>query len=232
MKTSFRSQFLIANPDPQILDLSQKSPFEDCAKTHTFSDWLLAFSFNCGYDPDSSYSLGALPDLKKDINYFQKKDLLPLGQLFEEKLSGKYFIDLGSGDPTISLAPQIIAEFFKAKSYIGVDLNHIREDFEGFKKSVAQSFFKMDLLEFVSRLELPVPKTFFLGGIDPQADLAEAERLTKYLIQLREQLSRVCIPGDLVILGAGSTGLELEQAPRKFECIYRDFFHEISECVN
>ena len=227
MKTSFITEFLPRDPSPEILKYCQESPFEDCAKTHTFSDWLLAFSFNYGYDPDTSYPLGALPDLNLNIDEVQKRERLPLAEFFSENMPGKYFIDLGCGDPQLSRAPQILSQIFQAKMYIGVDSKHISKNHEIHEGPLTKTFLKMDLLEFVARLELSMPKIFFLGGIDPKSD---SENLISYLMQLREELSRVCIQGDLIILGAGSTGLELEQAPRHFECIYRDFFHEISRC--
>jgi hypothetical protein len=45
------------------------------------------------------------------------------------------------------------------------------------------------------------------------------------------ELVRLCIPKDLVILGAGTTGLGLEEKPKSFKLIYNDFFHEMREAL-
>lgn len=210
----------------ELFKLTRSNPFVDQAATHTFSDWLLAFAYDFGYDPDDEFPLGALPDLQDVFNLGQrnsnvdtkklsKRKLLPLGRLLKDKVIDRYFIDLGCGDPKISFAPKFIAKSFSAKQYWGVDLAHIENSDE---------YFKLDLLEFLARLELSEPKVFFIGGVDPKDDLC-----TEYLRAVRTELVRLCLPGDLVILGAGSTGLELDEVKGKFKVIYNDFFHEISE---
>lgn len=217
----------------QLRRLSTSNPFIDQAATHTFSDWLMAFSFDFGHEPDGDFEMGALPDLRPailrksgvaevDSVTLKSRRLLPLGNLLKEEIKGKYFIDLACGNPKTSVAPLMLAEFFKARAYIGVDLYHSKTsmDLEGFEKH----YFQLDILEFLARLEFKGPKIFFFGGVDPKDD-----GCFEYLEAVRKELMRLCEPGDLVILGAGSTGLGLEKEGKAFKAIYTDFFHEVAK---
>jgi hypothetical protein len=219
--TSFEIQFLTREPSANVAALSSSDPFVDQATTHTLSDWLLALSYDFGYEPDESFPLGALPDLAPVVERkaghtvinkqkLKVKQILPLGEILNEYVPGKFFIDLGCGNLETSVAPQILAEIFAAKTYVGVDRFHA-------------SSIKMDLLEFLARLECDQPKIFFLGGIDPKDDL-----FMEYVRQMRVEFNRVCQSGDLIILGAGTTSIGLEE-DKNFHPIYRDSFHDIYE---
>lgn len=218
--------------------LSSKSPFVDLGQTHTFSDWLLASALDL-IDGNMELSPGGLPDLSSVISGRGKRKIIenklaefwresssPLKIYLEQNLGDRDFIDLGCGDPEKSLAGRLVAEICGCKTYVGVDLQHVKKS-SGLKtllgaSRTSEKVCRQDFCDFLKKYKRQGPSCFFLAGIDPKPDAA-----LSYVRNLRDLLLKAMRKGDLIILGVGTTGFGFSAKVLKRRSF--DAFHEIYE---
>ncbi|MBT3538913.1 hypothetical protein HOF40_02045 [Candidatus Parcubacteria bacterium] len=153
----------------------------------------------------------------EDTDDDNEPDLFKKRRLFlKELIKDKKFIDLGSGDPSRSVAAPALAKVCNAEEYIGIDLGSTPEqssdisievDKDGFRFSKIQA----DMLMAVTKYKKEGGNIFFLSGIESHpANLTNNE----YTTTLIKEMSRLCKTGD-AILSVGSDveyfGVILEQ---------------------
>lgn len=147
----------------------------------------------------------------------------------KEVVEGSIFIDLGCGDPEVSIFPRRIAEVFGALEYQGVDLRIsgqkdeqvVTDSDTGFRVT----FFQQDMLAFLkSKLTADGrKKTFFISGIEPKERLSDSFQPKSNYDQKRveqdkagrqftqdviEEITERTISGDTVIIGVGTHGFD------------------------
>jgi hypothetical protein len=219
-----------------------ESLFFDKAQTHTLSDWLIPAVFEREQKTNEEYVLG-LPDLSDlidresgsvQVNWPLWRELVssrltPIGQRLKALAQDKDFYDLACGDPSLSVAPRLIAQSFGAQSYVGVDLKNVdnrilQEEFPALGNFV-QRRVRMDALSFLKDQILLSPACILISGLEA---VREDDAITKqYLHGLSFEIERKTQRGDILILGAGTS--EMKFSPKAFRSIYSDHYHEVFE---
>lgn len=140
--------------------------------------------------------------------------LTPFGKEIKRLITGKPFIDLGSGYKEECVFPRFMAQFFGATECICVDkftidAEEIRENEFPSLGAFRTSFLSSDMLSFLAQVEFQ-SAVFFLSGIEaiPQSSLARFEKCfdysQAYSRAVSQELSRLAKPGDAVIIGIAS----------------------------
>lgn len=172
-------EFLI---EANRLPVSSSSHFYDRAEDYPLSDWMFAFALGEGLGDPEEFHLGGLPDLSSIIRFDLESVLnraekrnTKFYKFFKKYLSANILVDLGSGIPSRSVSPRILAEVVGAEGYIGVDLCHAsneirREEFK-WAQAFPSVFVRADHLDFLALLKAKVKILkrgfcFLLSGIE------------------------------------------------------------------
>ncbi len=132
----------------------------------------------------------------------------------EDIVRGSDVFDLGCGQQS---AFETMAAMGGAQRYIGVDQRPLNP----FKPGEMPAYgLQGDILDLVSRIEVDPDnkKTFILSGLEASPVLGSQEK--DYLKALQTELSRICQPGDQIIVGGGVDGFNLEEYG--FEITYQN----------
>jgi hypothetical protein len=196
--------------------MSKDSPFFDHAETHTYSDWLMPACFEMGYDDSDEFYPGGLPDLSDYLDKSTPAPAFPrswkelklsrFGRKLKRYVKGRDWIDLGSGLPSYSPVPRLVAHWLEARSYTGYDpLLSGSIQIPGHPQSKSQ--FKAVYLygkipEIFSQINSSRPKLISLFGLEWQN--AETQRIDEFWDQLCTALG----PKDFVLIGNGCPDLQ------------------------
>ncbi|MEI7604450.1 MAG: hypothetical protein WCJ19_05535 [bacterium] len=151
-----------------------------------------------------------------------KDELSNFGQELKILVTNKTFIDMGCGIPEISGNMNTISKLLEATNYIGID-NKIEKGYEVINTFTQCEYIESDLLNFVQNMDKSKGNIFFFSGIEPitlfQDDLLEKiktedyeeykkDQITRaYIDNLLKEISLKSITGDIIIIGAGISGL-------------------------
>lgn len=212
------------------------SLFYDQKETHIFSDWLATSAFGMGVEDLNEFYVGVLPDLSDflirendriELNVDTLNEiagrLQPLGEQLKKAVRGRIFVDLGAGKPELSVMPRLIAQIFGASKYIGVDLCYeknfrLNNEFPELGKFESE-FIRSDLNDFLDSTRFSEPVLVGLFGIEVRDEIHEAKEIRN---QLADRLVRFLKKGDYLLLGAGTTELEVPRS--KFKKIISDHY--------
>jgi hypothetical protein len=140
-------------------------------------------------------------------------NLNPQGRELQRLVEGKNFIDLGCGAYKDSFAGRLVAEFFKARKYIGIDINNIKNSF--LSKDPFQNngdfkayYFKDDLVSFIHNINRQSQdgKVFLISGIEGDSLFSKSAAG----IVLEQIAARTQVGDVLLIETLGSTSFNFD----------------------
>jgi hypothetical protein len=179
----------------------------------TFSDFMLDALFAYPITPNArSAGMPVRPGIRGGLINPSRLDptwadapMTGFGVQAREVFRGREVIDLGAGDPTLSIVPRTIAERFGATGYVAVDANYEKNDQDGTTRFVAKDIvrFLKELTQESTGADSP-GRVFVVNGLENKSGALATPDL-----ELIGALSRVIGPNDYVYVGSASPGFDL-----------------------